>query len=408
MNSLIKLTFLIFLLALVGAGSFFWGKRQLVPTAVVSAPAERKILYYRNPMGLADTSPVPKLDSMGMDYVPVYAGDEADTSSVALSAEKVQLLGVQTSAVQRRSLSRTLRASGVIELDERKQQWVAPRFEGWIQQLQVNTTGQRVSKGQALFTVYSPALDSAVREVQLAHTAGLVEVEKSARGRLENWQIAEQDWAQLQQDRAHLVFRAPIDGVVIEKLAVEGARFAAGEVLFKLLDLSTVWLQAEVAEQDQGSLRIGQVVTVKIDAYPATQFSGKVSFIAPLLNEKTRTVRVRIELPNPDLRLRLGMYASVSIADKLPAALSVPLSAVIDSGTQQTVLVQVAAGRFQPRVVQLGARNDEYVTVLDGLALGEKVVNRANFLIDAESNLRAALGGMQAPSAVSPAHSGGN
>lgn len=396
MNALIKFTFL---LILVAAGSFWFGQHQAAPTATtISIPSERKILYYRNPMGLPDTSPVPKVDSMGMDYEPVYAEDEPAGASVVLSPEKIQLLGVRTEVARHQTLLRQIRASAIIEVDERQQYWVAPRFEGWIQQLHVNTTGQQVTRGQALFSVYSPALETAVREVQLARSGGLNEVEQSARHRLDNWQIAEADWQTF-------VFRAPRDGVVIEKLAVEGARFGAGDVLFKLVDLSKVWLQAEVAEQDQAGLHIGQGVAIKIDAYPNENWHGKISFIAPLLNEKTRTVRVRVELANPQARLRPGMFASLAIADKLKAQLLIPLSAVIDSGTRQTILVQVATGRFQARAVQLGARNDEHVTVLAGLAEGETVVTRANFLIDAESNLRAALSGLQSvPSA--PQHGG--
>lgn len=392
MNTISKFTLSLLMLTLVGAGSFYLGKQQIAPeTSASKTQTERKVLYYRNPMGLPDTSPVPKKDSMGMDYVAVYEGEDAGSGTVAISPEKVQLLGVRTEAVQRRALTRSVRATGLFEVDERKQQWIAPRFEGWVQQLQVSATGQRVTRGQPLLTVYSPELESAAREVQLAHESGLAEVEKSARSRLDNWQIPPQDLEHLQHGMVRLVLRAPIDGVVIEKMAVAGARFAPGEVLFKLADLSSVWLQAEVAEQDQGALHLGQTVEVKVDAYTQEKFSGKVSFIAPVLNEKTRTVRVRVELPNHDARLRPGMYASVVIAEALPSELTVPLSAVIDSGTRQVVLVQVAEGRFQPRVVQLGARNEEQVAVLQGLVEGETVVTRANFLIDAESNLKAAL-----------------
>lgn len=394
MKPMIKFTLAALAIVIVGAGSFYLGKQQTSsPAPATNAPTERKILYYRNPMGLPDTSPIPKQDSMGMDYVPVYDGDEVGSATVSISPDKVQLLGVQTEAVQHRTLTRNVRATGVIEVDERKQQWVSPRFEGWVQQLHVNATGQRVARGEPLLTVYSPELESAAREVQLAHESGLIEVEKSARSRLDNWQIAAEDMAQLQQGKTHLVLRSPIAGVVIEKMAVAGARFAPGEVLFKLADLSSVWLQAEVSEQDQGSLHMGQNVQVKVDAYAEEKFTGKVSFIAPVLNEKTRTVRVRVELPNPNARLRPGMYASVVIAETVKSALTIPLSAVIDSGTRQVVLVQVAAGRFQPRVVQLGTRSDEYISVLEGLAEGEAVVTRANFLIDAESNLKAALAG---------------
>jgi len=395
MNKIFKLILLALMVALVGIGGFYFGKHQTqLATTEKPAKNERKVLYYRNPMGLADTSPVPKQDSMGMDYVPVYESENDSDGTVAISPEKVQMLGVRSETVQRRSLTRNVRATGLIEVDERKQQWVSPRFEGWVQQLHVNTTGQHVKRGQPLLTIYSPELESTAREAQLAHESGLVEVEKSARNRLDNWQIAPEDLEHLQHGMAHLILRSPIDGVVIEKLAVAGARFASGDVLFKLADLSSVWLQAEVAEQDQGALHIGQKVEVKVDAYAQENFTGKVSFIAPLINEKTRTVRVRVELPNTDARLRPGMYANVIIADTMKAGLTIPLSAVIDSGTRQVVVVQIAEGRFQPRLVQLGARNEQDVVVLDGVREGESVVTSANFLIDAESNLKAALGGL--------------
>ncbi|MFA6014885.1 MAG: efflux RND transporter periplasmic adaptor subunit [Gallionellaceae bacterium] len=403
MNTTIKSISFLLVCVLVGSGSFYLGKQQSAPAvpavqaAASQIQAERKILYYRNPMGEPDTSPTPKQDSMGMDYVPVYEGEDIGSGTVAISPEKIQLLGVRTEAVKRRALIRHIRASGSIEIDERKQEWVAPRFEGWIQQLHVNTTGEHVARGQALLTIYSPELESAAYEVQLAQESGLPELEKSARKRLGNWQIAAEDLQHLQHGMKHLVLRAPIDGVVVEKMAVQGARFAPGEVLFKLADLSNVWLQAEVAEQDQGAIRVGQTIQVSIDAYPGEIFSGKVSFIAPLLNANTRTVRVRVELSNKNARLRPGMYANVDIAGVMQPALTVPISAVIDSGTRQVVLVQIAEGRFQPRAVKLGERGEINVVVLDGLSNGEIVVTQGNFLLDAESNLRAALSGLNKP-----------
>lgn len=407
MKPLIKNFLALLVLVLVAVAAYTAGKHQPPAANVaVQAPAQRKLLYYRNPMGLPDTSPVPKQDSMGMDYVPVYEGEDAARGTVSLAPEKVQKLGVRTEAAQQRALVREVQATGLVEVDERKQQWIAPRFAGWVQRLQVNATGLRVTRGQPLLTVYSPDLESAVREVQLAQASGLHDVEKSARSRLDNWQIAAQDLASLQRDSTQLVLRSPINGVVVEKMAIEGARFGSGDVLFKLADLSDVWVQAEVAEQDQGSVRLGQAVDVRIDAYPQQIFPGKVSFIAPLLNEKTRTVRVRVELPNLDGRLRPGMYANVAISEQLPSALTVPVSAVIDSGARQVVLVQVAEGHFQPRNVKLGARNSTYVEVQEGVGVGEQVVTRANFLIDAESNLRAALSGMYEQKSSEQAASG--
>ncbi|MBI5919280.1 MAG: efflux RND transporter periplasmic adaptor subunit [Nitrosomonadales bacterium] len=380
---------------LAGSAGYFWGKQQ-VPVAEKSAavPAERKILYYRNPMGLPDTSPVPKVDGMGMDYVPVYADEAAAPGTVVLSPDKVQKLGVVTEPVALRTLAASLRSTAVIEVDERRQQLIAPRFEGWVRQLQVNATGQAVRRGQPLLEVYSPELESALREYQLAQESGLADLAKSTRQRLRNWEISDDDLAHLTHGMANRVLRSPIDGVVLEKTAVNGARFAAGEVLYRIADLSSVWVQAEVAEQDQGALRLGQSAKVSVDAYPGEVFSGKVGFISPVLNPQTRTVQVRVELSNLQGRLRPAMYAKVELATGHAAAvLSIPLSAVLDSGVRQLALVQIAEGRFEPRTLQLGRRDGEFAEVLDGLTEGERVVTKANFLIDAESNLKAALGG---------------
>jgi Cu(I)/Ag(I) efflux system membrane fusion protein len=411
MNQTIRIILLAVVIALVGAGSFYLGRKQAAPDSTESmekkAPSEQKILYYRNPMGLPDTSPIPKKDGMGMDYVAVYAGEESSSGTVSISPDKLQTLGVRIETVQRRKLTRSVRATGLFEVDERKQQWISPRFEGWVQQLHVNATGQAVKRGQPLLTIYSPELESAAREAQLAHDSGLVEMERSARNRLDNWQIAPEDLAHLEHGMAHLVLRSPIDGVVIEKLAVAGSRFAPGDILFKLADLSSLWLQVDVSEQDQGALHLGQVAEIKVDAYAQETFSGKVSFIAPVINDKTRTVRVRLELPNKEARLRPGMYANVIISDVMKPALTIPLSAVIDSGTRQVVLVQVAEGNFQPRSVQLSVRNEQYVVVLGGLNEGESVVTSANFLIDAESNLKAALDGFgNLPAETPPSNPG--
>lgn len=385
--------------ALAVAIGYQWGHH--LPASVTAqasgAKAERKILYYRNPMGLPDTSPVPKQDAMGMDYVAVYEGEDAASKTIAVSAERMQLLGVQTEAAQLRQLTRTLRVAAAIQVDERKLHVIAPRFEGWVRQLHVNATGQPVTQGQALLTVYSPELQSAKHEYQLALESGQDGLAQSALQRLRNWEVASGAADQAAPPGSdNLVLRSPINGVVLEKAAVAGARFAPGEVLFKLADLSTVWAQADVAEQDQGMLRVGQPASVTVDAYPGAAFTGKVSFISPVLNPQTHTVQVRVELANRDGRLRPAMFASVQLSTQKSSAavLSIPASAVIDSGARQMVLVQVSSGRFAPRAVKLGQRADDYVEVLEGVAEGEQIVTRANFLLDAESNLQAALGGM--------------
>jgi len=384
--------------------------------------AERKILYYRNPMGLPDTSPVPKKDSMGMDYIPVYVdeGSAAMPGTVTISPERIQMLGVRTEPVARRSMAHTVRAVGTVAADERRIGVVNPKFEGWIEKLLVNTTGQTVRRGDALLEVYSPDLVLAQREylVARAAAAGMAQADPMARdnakaiadaalSRLKNWDISADQLARLQRSgsASHtLTLRAPLGGIVMDKQALEGLHFAAGDMLYRIVDLSTVWLLAEVYEQDLAQIRPGNAATITVQAYPGHAFEGRVAFIYPTVNAQTRTAKVRIEVPNPELLLKTDMYATVEVAAPADsvAVLAVPDTAVLDTGTRQTVLIDRGEGRFEPRSVKLGARAGGYAAVLDGVREGEKVVTGANFLIDAESNLRAALQAFTAPEGKSP------
>jgi Cu(I)/Ag(I) efflux system membrane fusion protein len=390
-------------------------------TVAAAAPAGKKLLYYRNPMGLPDTSPVPKKDSMGMDYIPVYEGEEeGGGDAVKIGTGKVQKLGVRVEAAAMRDLTRPVRAAGRVEVDERRVFAVAPKFEGWIERLHVNTTGQPVARGQALFEVYSPELVSAQREYQVAARgieqlagatgeaqASMRQVAASALARLRNWDISAEQIERLKAGgsgdnvRRTLTYRAPAAGVILEKKAVQGMRFMPGEALYQIADVATVWVLADVFERDIGALRVGQAAQVSIDAFPGRRFAGKLDYIYPTLNAQTRTVPVRIVLANPRGELRPAMYANVELkvgagasGTAGAAVLAVPVSAVIDGGSQQRVIVQLAAGRFEPRAVKLGLRGDDYVEVKEGIREGEQVVVAANFLIDSESNLKAALGGM--------------
>jgi Cu(I)/Ag(I) efflux system membrane fusion protein len=385
-------------------------------SVAVTAPAGKKLLYYRNPMGLPDTSPTPKKDSMGMDYIPVYAGeDEGSGNEVKINTAKVQKLGVRVEAASLRDLSRQVRAVGRVEVDERRIFAVAPKFEGWIERLHVNSTGQPVSKGQALFEVYSPELVSAQREYQIAvrgieklkdagpeALASMRQLADASLARLANWDISAEQIKVLSQSgnegaapRRSLTYRSPVDGVILEKKAVQGMRFMPGEVLYQIADVSSVWVVVDVFERDIAAVKVGQDVQVTINAYPDKLFAGKVAHIYPTLKPETRTVPIRVELANPGGLLKPAMYASVKVGtDGTAKVVAVPLSAVIDSGTRQTVLVQKAAGSFEPREVKLGVRSDDYVEVREGVQDGEAVVVAANFLIDSESNLKAALGGL--------------
>jgi len=402
-------------IAAAAGGGYWWGLKQVsqpiveMPAAFI-APAERKILYYRNPMGLPDTSPVPKQDSMGMDYTPVYADEEVSNNQVKISTDKVQKLGVKTEQVLSRKIVNTVRAVGQFQFNEQRLSTVTTKFEGYIEKLYVNTTGQPVRRGQPLMEVYSPELVSAQEEYLIAWNGrqslsngtteslvGVGQLAESALKRLRNWDISDAQLQRLKKDgkaTRTLTMYSPANGVVLEKAAVQGMRFMPGEPLFKIADMSTVWLLADVFEQDIALVHIGQTVNITVNAYPGKELKGKIDYIYPTVTSETRTAKVRVVLANPDGILKPDMYASIQLMSGHDdtSVLAVPDSAVIDSGTRQVVLVQLTEGLYEPREVKLGMRSDGYVEVAEGLSEGENVVVRANFLIDAESNLKAALG----------------
>jgi membrane fusion protein, copper/silver efflux system len=368
--------------------------------------AQRRILFYRAAMS-TDTSPVPKKDQMGMDYVPVYQEDGASDGTVTVSAERVQVLGVRTEAARRQTLASPIRVVGTIAADERRVAVVAPRFEGWIQDLIANTTGQPVKRGDPLFTYYSPEAAAAEREYLVARQFSAA-VAESATAKLRNLGIPPERIVQLKRGGKPaevLGYPAPLDGIVMDKTVLAGQRFAAGETLYRIADLSNVWVLAEVFEQDLAAVRVGEAVTISLTAYPGQNFTGTVSFIYPTLNPTTRTAKVRIELANPAGLLKPDMYATVVIAAGAVGqdVLTVPESALLDDGTKQIVLVERSPGRYQPRVVTTGRRGNGDVEITSGIAAADKVVVSANFLIDSESNLRSALQNYAAPEPAVPA-----
>lgn len=408
-------------IAVAAGGGYWWGLKQAgwssaemsagTSASTTSAPAARKILYYRNPMGLSDTSLKPKQDSMGMDYIPVYEGEEMQSGQVKISPDKVQKLGVRTEPAALRELVRTVRAVGQFQLDERRQHTVTTKFEGYIETLHVNATGQPVKRGQPLMDVYSPELVSAQEEYLIAWNGrqslrngteeslvGVGQLAESALKRLRNWDISDAQLQRLKKDgkaTRTLTLYSPANGVVLEKMAVAGMRFMPGEPLFKIADLSVIWLLADVFEQDLALVHVGQSVKISVNAYPEKELTGKIAYIYPTVTPETRTAKVRVELANPGGMLKPDMYASVQLVSGHGKAgtLTVPDSAVLDSGTRQIVLVRRGEGLFEPREVKLGMRGNGYVEVIEGISTGEEVVISANFLIDAESNLRAAIGG---------------
>ena len=383
-----------------------------VEKKAVDAKTERKIKYYRNPMGLPDTSPVPKKDSMGMDYIPVYENEDADDGSIKLSPGRIQRTGVKSEPAVRRVVRSIIRAPGVVQEDERRVSVVALRFEGFVESVANVTTGDHVHKGEPLMNVYSPALSSAAAEYLSAINAGATGKElKGARRRLENLATPEPAIKELERTREislSIPWLAPQDGEIVERNAVNGMRAGPGDVLFRLADHRLVWVVIDVAERDLSQVSVGSKVTIRPRGLGGQTFTGTVALIYPHLNAQTRTAHIRVELPNPDEVLRPEMYVDAEIETGSPApVLAVAESAVIDSGSRQVVLVDKGEGRFEPRDVELGRRGGGYIEVVDGLHEGEAVVTSANFLIDAESNLNAALKGFaEAGSAPSETSAG--
>ena len=377
------------------------------PSAMPSASAapagsgERRIKYYRNPMGLPDTSATPKKDSMGMDYIPVYEGDDSDDGSVKLSPGKIQRTGVKSEPAARRVIRTAVRAPGTIVLDERRISVIAMRSESFVLKVANVTTGSHVVKGQPLMDIYSPAVASAAAEylttISSRTTAGDAVYGRGSRQRLMNLDVPDAAIAAIEKSRTvptSIEWTSPRDGIVLERSAIEGMRVQPGGVLFRIADHSLVWALIDVAERDLGAIAKGQPATVRARSFPGREFSGKVDVIYPEINKETRTARVRVELQNPDLILLHDMYVGAEIdTGSGEAVVTVPESAVMDTGSRQAVFVDKGQGRLEPREVKLGHRGAGYVEVRQGVADGEPVVVSANFLIDAESNLKAALKG---------------
>jgi len=373
------------------------------PADVAAAPpADRKIKYYRNPMGLPDVSPTPKKDSMGMDYIPVYEGEDSDEGSVKLSPGKIQRTGVKSEPATRRVIRTTIRAPGTIQLDERRVSVISMRAESYVQKVADVTTGAHVVKGQPLMEIYSPAVSSAAAEYistlnSKVTGGGEGPYGRGSRQRLMNLDVPEAAIAAIEKGRnvpIGIEWTSPRDGIVLERNVTEGMRAQPGETLFRIADHRMVWAIIDVAERDLGAMAAGQRTIVRARSFPGREFAGKINVIYPQMTKETRTARVRVELPNPDLLLIHDMYVDAEIeTGSAESVLAIPESAVLDSGSRQAVLVEKGEGRFEPREVKLGHRGEGFVEVREGLTEDDPVVTSANFLIDAESNLKAALKG---------------
>ena len=346
----------------------------------------------------------------------VAAGQHTATTidsarAVMLTPDQSRRIGVTYAVATLGPLEREVRTVGQVAYDETRAQTIAPRMDGWVERLLVNATGQSVSAGQPLFTIYSPMLVTAQEELLLAKrlqrdvSAGSADARQNAsnlvaaaRGRLAHWDIPENEIAEIErtgETRRVLTLRSPAAGFVLEKNVVAGQKVMAGDALYRLVDLSVVWIEGEVFEQDLASVRVGQVVHADFQALPGEHRMGRISYISPTISPDTRTVRVRVVLGNGDMRLKPGMYATLRIVGTARGAvLTVPRGAVLSTGERNIVFVKQASGHLAPREVSLGASNDERIEILRGLAADDTVVASATFLVDAESNLGKALGGM--------------
>ena len=346
--------------------------------------------------------------------MPTDVHAEVPRGVITIDAHRQQLLGVRLAPAVREALGADVRTTGTVRYDETRQTDINVKLDGWIRQLHVDYTGQVVQRGQPLFTLYSPDLLAAQREYLLAlrtrdgvHAATITDAREfagrivdAARQKLALWDFSADDIATLErtgEPREAVTFPSPAAGVVVEKTAVQGMHVTAGQTLYRLADLSTVWVEADVYEQDIGSVRVGQRATVTLDAYPGDAFQGRAVYVYPFVDEKTRTAKVRFQLPNGRGRLKPGMYATVQLRGAESIALTVPTNAVLDSGTQRIVFVSSDGGTFTPRTVKTGRRTTERVEILDGLQEGEQVATSATFFLDSESQLRAGLQNYEAP-----------
>ncbi|HEY5375989.1 MAG TPA: efflux RND transporter periplasmic adaptor subunit [Polyangiaceae bacterium] len=371
-----------------------------------AASAARRILFYRSPMDPKQTSPIARKDEMGMDYVPVYEDEVAGAPPVSglavvdIDPARQQLIGLKTTEVTEGPVGGAWRTVGRVAIDETRVRHINLKVSGFVEHVYVDFVGKRVKKGDPLFSIYSPDLLSAQEEYLIAlKTQGAMagsndDLAVAARRKLALWDVPASEIARLAKSgepTKTLTLYSPLSGVVTRKDVVDGMKLDAGAMPYEIVDLSSVWVLADVYESELRFVSENMPATLKLDAFPNREFKGKVVFIDPLLDPQTRTVKVRLTFPNPDGELRPEMFGEVVLFGAPREGLSIPADAVIDSGTEKVVFVAIGAGKFQPRTVQLGESDGSRVEVISGLTLGERVVIRANFLVDSESRLRASL-----------------
>lgn len=378
-----------------------------------SQTGDREILYWQAPMNPSEIYDKPGKSKMGMDLVPVYA-DEANSSEgmVKINPVVVQNMNVRTATVQQKDLSTTVSAVGKVEYDEQKLYNVNPKVSGWVEHLYVDYTGKMIQRGQPLFSIYSPELVTTQREYLLALKTkdkvgdssfetirnGGSSLLEATRKRLEYWDIPDSEIKELQQSgevKKAVTLKSPATGMVLHKNAVEGEFIKAGTPAYKIADLSTVWVQTSVYDYEVPWIKEGQPARMELSYQPGKTYRGTVAYVYPSLDQKTRTVQVRLEFPNPNLELKPGMFANVRIQSRPKNNVTViPNEAIIRTGERNIVFVAKGEGAFEPREVTLGMeggpRNND-IEILEGVQPGEEIVTSAQFLFDSESRLQEAI-----------------
>lgn len=374
------------------------------------AKKERRVLYWRAPMNPLEIYDKPGKSRMGMDLVPVYEDDVSGGSEVNIDPVIEQNMGVRTAPVEKGPLRHTIRTYGHVTYDETRTSEISPKFSGWIEDLYVDFTGQSVNKGEPLFSIYSPQLIAAQGEYLEAHRrAGRVQgitgesLAEAVRQKLLYWDVPKDQIRRIEESgeitRA-LIIRSPFAGIVIGKNAVEGAYVKEGTAIYKVSDLSRVWVEAHIFEYELPWVKLGQEARMTLPYLPGKNYRGEVSYVYPYLQKKTRDVVIRLEFENPELELKPNMYADVEITGLEGEGLMIPSMAVLRSGERDVVFTARGGGKFTPREVGLGlALEGDRVQVLSGLTEGETVVISGQFLLDSESKLREAALKMMKPRA---------
>jgi len=379
-------------------------------------PKEKKVLFYRNPMNPNVTSPIPAQDNMGMDYIPVYADKGGDSAApagtVKINPTVVQNIGVRTIKAKLETLSRTIRTVGRVTYDEERVARLHPKYDGWVEKMMIDKTGEHVHKGTRLMSIYSPQLVAtqeeyllALSNVEMLKNSPFEDVRKGAESLLQSAEerlifldVPKHQIEQLKRERKvmkGLHIHSPFEGIVMNIGARDGQRITPGTELYMIADLSRVWVIVDLYEDDLPWVREGDTADMTVAGIPGRTFTGIVSYIYPYLEAKTRTVKMRLEFNNPKLALKPEMFANVTVrAGKQIDAVIVPSEAIVRTGEQEQVFVQRAPGQYEPRKVIVGIDSEGQAQILEGLKAGEIVVTSSQFLIDSESKLKEATAKM--------------